>query len=58
MIRMTRDDPPEVRLLVEAAERFDSLAETADLMGDRDGAASLKERAASYRLRAMRLLDE
>jgi len=41
-----------------AANRLDTLAETAELMGDSDGARRLRDAAAIARLRAMKLLDE
>lgn len=47
-----------VRLLVRTAERLDSLADTAELMGDSDGAAQFRAAAASRRLQAMTLLDD
>lgn len=54
------DDPQPSALsaLVAAADRMDSLADIADLMGDRAGADRLRERSSSCRLRAMRLLDD
>jgi hypothetical protein len=57
------DDPCGVaagaRLLVltSAAERLDSLADTAELMGDDAGAARLRAAAWNHRLEAMELLD-
>jgi hypothetical protein len=44
--------------LGEAADRFDELAETAELMGDADGAQQLRERALALRMEAMTLLDD
>ena len=46
-----------VRELEEAAERLDALADTAELMGDDDGASRFRATAARERLRAMALLD-
>jgi len=51
-------DAPIVRTLVTTAERLDSLAEMADLMGDDAGAVRLRRAAANRRLEAMELLDE
>jgi hypothetical protein len=51
-------EPLEVRAAREAADRLDSLAETAELMGDDDGALRLRQRASTLRLRAMELLDD
>lgn len=47
-----------VDLLAEMADRLDSLAETADLMGDEDCAARLRDHAAHRRGEAMTLLDD
>jgi hypothetical protein len=44
--------------LGETADRFDELAETAELMGDADGAQQLRERALALLMEAMRLLDD
>ncbi len=41
-----------------AADRLDALADVADLMGDAEGAAQYRERAAAVRMAAMRLLDD
>jgi hypothetical protein len=43
--------------MAQAADRMDSLAETADLMGDTDGAVQWQARASAMRMRAMSLLD-
>ena len=40
------------------ADRLDSLAETADLMGDPASATRFREQASTLRMEAMRLLDE
>ena len=48
----------EVLALSRAADRLDSLADTAELMGDCDGAARWRTEAWSRRLEAMALLDE
>jgi hypothetical protein len=50
--------PGHVRVLVRAADRLDTLADTAELMGDGCGAARLRAQAFSCRLRAMALLDD
>jgi hypothetical protein len=47
----------EVPALAAVADRADALADTAELMGDDEGAQRLREQAADLRLRAMRLLD-
>ncbi|HEY9558325.1 MAG TPA: hypothetical protein VIR58_16430 [Acidimicrobiales bacterium] len=44
--------------LTRTAERFDSLAETAELMGDEHGAARLRAHGSACRERAMSLLDD
>ncbi|MEO6571548.1 MAG: hypothetical protein ABIO83_08365 [Ilumatobacteraceae bacterium] len=44
--------------LLLAADRLDSLAETADLMDDDDGAVRFRCAAEELRLRAMALLDD
>jgi hypothetical protein len=46
-----------VRELEIAADRLDSLADTAELMGDDDGAARFRAQATRRRLEAMALLD-
>ena len=46
-----------VRELGKAADRLDALADTAELMGDDDGASRFRADAARRRLRAMALLD-
>ena len=46
-----------LRELVSAADRLEALADTAELMGDDDGAARFRSEAAQQRLRAMALLD-
>ena len=43
--------------LVAAADRLDSLGDTADLMGDEVGAHRFRHHAATLRARAMCLLD-
>lgn len=43
--------------MTRAAERLDELADTAELMGDADGAAWLRAEAAGRRHVAMALLD-
>ena len=44
--------------LSAVAEKIDGWADTAELMGDDDGARSLREHARVARLRAMHLLDD
>ncbi|MFT6293217.1 MAG: hypothetical protein ACJAR2_003839 [Ilumatobacter sp.] len=44
--------------LQNAADRLDSLAETAELMDDLDGSQRLRNAAATARRRAMKMLDE
>jgi hypothetical protein len=46
------------RDLARAADRLESLADTAELMGDDDGAARLRAEASRQRLCAMALLDD
>ena len=46
-----------LRELMRAADRLEALAETAELMGDEDGAARFRTAASRQRLRAMALLD-
>ena len=45
------------RDLTAAADRFDDLAETAELMGDEAGAQRFRGHASARRMEAMRLLD-
>lgn len=54
-----RDERRErfLRELVNAADRLESLADTAELMDDDDGAARFRAEASRRRLRAMALLD-
>jgi hypothetical protein len=54
------DDGPatsELRALEAVADRLDALAEVAQLMGDVDGAARMREQAAGRRMQALALLD-
>ena len=51
-------EPPDVSALRSTADRLDSLADTAELMGDEAGAARLRTAAWNRRLEAMALLDE
>jgi hypothetical protein len=44
--------------LAAVADRLSSLADTAELMGDGDGAVRLRDAAAVMRLQAMGLLDD
>ena len=46
-----------VRELVRAAERLEELADTAELMGDDDGAERFRGQASQTRLVAMDMLD-
>ena len=48
----------DARNLTSVAERLDSLADTADLMGDERNAERFRSVAADCRSRAMDLLDE
>jgi hypothetical protein len=50
-------DPDLVTRLAETADRFDQLAEVAELMGDEAGALRFRRDAARCRDRAMGLLD-
>lgn len=50
-------DRIDISALTHAAERLDSLAETADVMDDVTGAERLREAASDARLRAMKLID-
>jgi hypothetical protein len=47
-----------VATLRRAADRLEELADTAELMGDTDGAARMRSAAWSRRLQAMALLDD
>lgn len=47
-----------VRELVRVADELARLGDTAELMGDDDGAARLRAEAAQHRMRAMDLLDD
>jgi hypothetical protein len=49
---------PSLRELVSAADRLEELADTAEIMGDEDGAVWFRARASQRRLEAMALLDE
>lgn len=51
-------DRPGSDVAAETAERLAELADVAELMGDADGAARLRSRAAVVGDRAMRLLDD
>jgi len=46
-----------LRELVSAADALEGLADTAELMGDDDGAARFRAQATRRRLEAMALLD-
>ena len=54
---MDPDQQHQLEVATAAAERFAELADMAELMGDADGAAKLRLRAAATRERAMNLLD-
>jgi len=54
---MANEARPGVDQLCSAADRLDSLAEIAELMDDRDTAASLRAEASGRRMQAMDLLD-
>ena len=54
---MTNEPHRGVDQLCSAAERLDSLADIAELMGDDDTAASLRTEASGRRMQAMELLD-
>jgi hypothetical protein len=47
-----------LRELVCAADRLEELADTAEIMGDEDGAARFRSQASLRRLEAMALLDD
>ena len=51
------DTQLDIAGLSAVADKIDSWADTAELMGDDDGARSLREHARVARLRAMHLLD-
>jgi len=51
-------DRPDAAVAAETAERLAELADVAELMGDGDGAARLRSRAALAGDRAMRMLDD
>ncbi len=55
---MTPEHQHRAAVAVEAAERFNELADVAELMGDTDGALRLRRRAAATAERAMSLLDD
>ncbi|CAN5431694.1 hypothetical protein BH23ACT3_BH23ACT3_03570 [soil metagenome] len=49
---------PDLVSVLKVIDRLDSLADTAELMGDPDGAARLRAQASSRRLAAMESLDD
>jgi hypothetical protein len=57
---MAKDDERSTDLagLQGAADRLDTLAETAELMDDSDSAQRLRDAAETARLRALKLLDD
>lgn len=50
-------DRTDAEVAAETAVRLAELADVAELMGDRDGAARLRRSAAAASDRAMRMLD-
>ena len=50
-------ESPTIAALRRTADRLEELADTAELMGDTDGAARLRTAAWNRRLEAMALLD-
>lgn len=48
----------DLSLLMRLVVRLDDLADTAELMGDLDGAARYRDAASRRRLAAMQLLDD
>lgn len=56
--RMEPSRREHAHIAIAAAERFSELADIADLMGDTEGAAQLRRRAASASAQAMALLDD
>lgn len=48
----------DLATVLQVADQLDSLADTAELMGDIDGAARFRQSASRQRLVAMRLLDD
>jgi hypothetical protein len=53
-----RSERPDLAALLHAGERLDSLADTAELMGDNEGATRFREAAWCRRQAAMELLDD
>jgi hypothetical protein len=51
-------EPPDIETLRRTADRLEELADTAELMGDTDGATRLRSVAWNRRLEAMALLDD
>ena len=51
-------EPSDAALAAQTAERLSELADVAELMGDGDGAARLRNGAALAGDRAMRMLDD
>lgn len=57
----TADSGPsgsDLATMMRSAERLDSLVDTAELMGDLEGADRFRELASRLRLAAMELLDD
>jgi hypothetical protein len=52
------DQFPDLLSVLEVADRLDSLADTAELMGDPDGAARFRAQASIRRIAAMESLDD
>ena len=55
---MDQSHTSHLRELARRADRLDSLADMAELMGDGDGAIRLQARASSFRLQGMAMLDD
>lgn len=55
---MDDDQRRLARHLSEAADRFNDLADVAELMGDDAGAARFRAQALSRRMQAMAVLDD
>lgn len=49
---------PDLATVLQSVERLDSLADTAELMGDTEGASRFREAAWCQRQAAMELLDD
>ena len=51
-------EPRDLAAMMRAVETLDSLAETAELMGDLDGAERYRRWSTEQRMLAMKLLDD